>query len=256
MTVAIIDEVLATVDYLRITVGDTSDRWVRCAPLLASPAALGAVIGPTKPHWRTDRDDVATSLFVQGYAFRIASVSIGAWVVSDAVLDVSPDNVSIALGRGGPNAVDLAMVSEPPPARAGAPARAPAPVEALHAALIDGHLAALVDTAHRSCRVGEALLWGNVAASCATAFAAFAAALPDRRVELGDRAERFFATARAEVGDRGCLVRIGSHVAWERRSCCLWYRTDSGYLCDSCSLRSDADREARCAAMVVDGVGA
>lgn len=251
MNVAIIEELRATVDHLRISVGDTGDRWVRCAPLLASPAALGAVIGPTKPHWGTDRDDVATSLFVQGYAFRIASLSIGAWLVADVIVDVSPGNMSIALGRWGPNAVDLTVASALP-ARAGNPA----PVEALHVALIDGHLAALVDSAHRSCRVGEALLWGNVAASCATAFGAFAAALPDRRVELRDRGERFFATARAEVGDRGCLVRVGSHVAWERRSCCLWYRTDSGYLCDDCSLRSDADRRARCAALLADGVGA
>ena len=46
---------------------------------------------------------------------------------------------------------------------------------------IDGHLAPFVDTAHRSCRVGAALLWGNVAASCASSFGAVAGA-PCRRV--------------------------------------------------------------------------
>ena len=42
----------------------------------------------TKAARGTDRDDVATSLFVQGYVFRIATVAIGSWVLADAVIDV------------------------------------------------------------------------------------------------------------------------------------------------------------------------
>ena len=82
---AIIDELLATVDYLRISVGDPTGeagRWVPCRPLVADPAALAALVATTRAERGTDRDDVATSLFVQGYAFRIATAAIGAWLLS------------------------------------------------------------------------------------------------------------------------------------------------------------------------------
>ena len=126
-----------------------------------------------------------------------------------------------------------------------------ADVGTLHAALIERHLAPMVATAHAACRVGAALLWGNVAASCAAAFSAFAgaASLADRRGEIADRAEAFFAAARPEVRDAGAVVRVGDRFAWERRSCCLWYRTDSGFMCEDCSLRPAAEHQARYAAM-------
>ncbi|MET0460254.1 MAG: IucA/IucC family C-terminal-domain containing protein, partial [Ilumatobacteraceae bacterium] len=239
----IIEELLATVDYLRISVGEAAgdaDRWVPCAPLVDDPDVLAALIATTWAERGTDRGDVATSLFVQGYAFRIATAAIGVWLLSGRTLDVAPGNVSIALGRGRPNAIDLADASMSVEA---------ASVAAVHAGLIDGHLAPLVDTAHRSCRVGAALLWGNVAASCASSFAALAGELPARGVEIGDRAEEFFATARAEIGDGGRLVRVGERFAWERRSCCLWYKTESAWMCEDCSLRPASDHEARYAAM-------
>ena len=241
---AIIDELLATVDYLRISVGDPTreaGRWVPCRPLVGDPAALAALVAPTRAERGTDRDDVATSLFVQGYAFRIATVAIGAWVLSGAVLDVSPDNVSIALGRGRPNGINLTVASASLEA---------VPVADLHAGLVDGHLAPFVDTAHRSCRVGAALLWGNVAASCASSFGAVAGGRPARRLEIRNRAEEFFATARPEVRDGGRLVRVGERFAWERRSCCLWYKTESAWRCEDCSLRPALDHETRYAAML------
>ena len=61
-------------------------------------------------------------------------------------------------------------------------------IDDVHATLIDGHLAPLVATAHESTKVGAALLWGNVAASCAAAFGAFAGA-PGAR-SGGDRRSR------------------------------------------------------------------
>ena len=99
---AIIDELLSTVDYLRISVGDVGERWLPCEPLVGDSVALAALIATTKSDRGTDRDDVATSLFVQGYAFRIASVAIGSWLLAGAVLDVSPSRTSIAIGRGRP----------------------------------------------------------------------------------------------------------------------------------------------------------
>lgn len=236
--VEVLDRVTRTVEYLRVDVGAGSGatEWLPCAPLVSDPAALGDLSRATAAGRGTDRDDVAMSLLVQGYAFRIASVAIGVWLLGDAVLDVSPARTAIAIGRHRPNAVRL----EGPRLVA-----ADDPLRALHAELVDGHLAPLVATAHQACRVGEALLWSNVGASCASAFGAFMGPLPGRHGEIRDRAGAFFAAARPELAGSGQVVAVGTAWAWERKACCLWYRTTDGSRCADCSLWSDDERRER-----------
>lgn len=240
--VAAIDHVRATVDYLRVAVGADDDRdWLPCAGLVDDADTLAALVRSTAAGRGTDRDDVAMSLFVQGYAFRIASLAIGAWLLDDVVLDVDPAITSIALGRHRPNAVRLSEAR----AVAAPSADLGASLDALHAALVDGHLARLVRTAHDACRIGEPLLWGNIGASCASSFGAFVGPLPDRHSEIRERLEAFFAAARPELRASGRVVHVGPLWAWERSSCCLWYKTESGFQCEDCSLWSDEDRRAR-----------
>lgn len=240
--VDVVARLTATVDYLRIATGEDREReWLACSPIVTAPDDLLDLVRGTAAGRGTDRDDVATSLFVQGYAFRIASVAIGAWVVADAVLDVDHRSTDIAIGRHRPNAVRL---------RTPALVAADDPLGALHATLVDDHLALLVATAHASCRVGEALLWANVAAGCASSFGAFVEPLADRRLELRDRVESFFASARPELARGGRVVRVGDRWAWERTACCLWYQTDGGFRCEDCSLWTPAERAARYAAMI------
>ena len=233
---ATVARLLATVDDLRITAGDDGDAAdrLRCQPLVDDPAALLDLVRSTAAGRGTDRDDVATSLFVQGYAFRIASLAIGAWLVDDVVIDVDPSITSVALGRHRPNAVHLDV------ARAAGDG-----LPAVHATLIEGHLARLVRTAHDACRVGEALLWSNVGAGVASAFGAFMGPLPERRAEIRDRAEAFLAAGRPELRASGRLVHVGPLWAWERSACCLWYKTDSGFRCEDCSLWTDEERRER-----------
>lgn len=237
-----VDELTSTVDYLRVTIGAPEEGWLLCDRLAADADHLAAVVANTTEARGTARADVATSLFVQGYVFRIATVAVGSWVMADAVIDVDPVTTAIALGCGRPNAVRLAEATT---------VATFADVHQLHAAVIERHLAPIVATAHAACRVGAALLWGNVAASCAAAFSAFAGApsLIDRRGEIADRAEAFFVTARPEVRNAGTVVRVGDRCAWERRTCCLWYRTDSGFMCEDCSLRPAEEHQARYASM-------
>ena len=111
---AALDRVLGTVGYLRVTVGarpEGSDGpdggWLPCGPLVEDADHLLAVVRSTAPGRGVDRDDVAMSLFVQGYAFRIASVAIGTWLLDDVVVDVDPAITAIALGRHRPNALHL-----------------------------------------------------------------------------------------------------------------------------------------------------
>jgi len=235
----VLAQVTAAVDYLRVTTGAGADarEWLPCASLVSDPEALVAVVGPTAAGRGTDREDVVMSLFVQGYAFRVASVAIGAWLIADAVLDVSPESTAIALGRDRPNAVRLD--------------RPQLVDEQLHGHLIDRHLALLVDTAHRACRIGEALLWGNVGASCASSFGAFVEPLRERGVDIDirERVEQFFATARPELARSGHVARVGGRWAWERNACCLWYQTASGFKCEDCSLWTPDERAARYVAM-------
>lgn len=237
---ALLARITDTVDYLRVVVGPTGDdQWIACDPLVSEPERLSELVRATKSGRGTERDDVATSLFVQGYAFRIASAAIGGWIVGDAVVDLTPARTAIAIGRHRPNAIAVDDARIVPAGDA---------VAGLHEVLIDRHLARLVACAHEMCRIGEPLLWGNVAAACASSFGAFAGALPDRRLEIRARAETFFASARPEVADAGTLVRIADQWAWERKSCCLWYLTDSGFKCEDCSLWTDEERRGRYAA--------
>lgn len=236
--VEVLDRVTSTVDYLRVTLGAAAGAtdWLACERLVSDPAALGELARATAGGRGTDRDDVAMSLLVQGYAFRIASVAIGVWLLGDAALDVSPAGTAIAIGRDRPNAVRLAdprLVQTDDPLRT------------MHAGLIDNHLAPLVATAHEACRVGAALLWSNVGASCASAFGAFMGPLPDRHEQIRDRAAAFFAAARAELAGSGRIVPVGTAWAWERRACCLWYRCSGGSRCADCSLWSDEQRRER-----------
>ena len=230
-----IERVRATVEYLRVSIGtDDEGQWLDCEPLVTDPEALANLVASTAEGRGTDRDDVATSLFVQGYAFRIASIALGASLLDEVVLDVDPAITSIALGRHRPNAVRL---DEARTAGEG--------IHALHANLVDGHLAGLVATAHESCRVGEALLWGNVGAGCASSFGALMGPLEDRRLEIRDRFEAFLAAGRPELQASGRVVHVGPLWAWERSACCLWYKTDSGFQCEDCSLWSDEERQER-----------
>jgi ferric iron reductase protein FhuF len=235
---ALVEQACETVDYLRVSVGPDrpAGDWYDCSKLVEDPVWLAEVVASTKAGRGTTEDGVAISLFVQGYVFRIASISIGGWLLGDAVLDIGAANSAISLGRHRPNGVHLqspAIEAEP------------STVADLHANLIDGHLARLVATAHRACRVGERLLWSNVGASCASSFGAFMDPLAGRRDEIRRRAQTFFATARSELATSGRLVPIGPVWAWERGACCLWYKTDSGFKCEDCSLWSAAERQDR-----------
>lgn len=238
----VVKELLATVDYLRITVGTDggNGRWLACEDLIADPSLLMEAVWPTGAVWGTDDDMVAMSLFVQGYVYRIASTAIGSFVLSGDVLSVRPEITEIALDRHRLNAVRLAGADL---------VEADGNLTVLHSVLIDEHLARFVDTAHRSMRIGEALLWGNVGSSCAAGFGAFVGPLPEASERIRDLVEGFFDTAREALRQSGDVVRIGDGLrwVWERKACCLYYQTEvsNGAKCADCSLWTLAERSAR-----------
>lgn len=229
---------LSTVDYLRVTVGEPpGDReWLASSAMTSDPERLAAVVRSTAADRGTDRGDVAMSLFVQGYAFRVASIAIGAWLLDDIVVDVAPRRCAIALRRHRPNAVHFDELR----AVAGGD-----PLAALHEVLVEGHLAPLLDNARAACRIGQPLLWSNVGAACASSFGALMLARRDLHGEIRNRFEAFLATARPELSGSGRVVHVGPVWAWERSACCLWYKTESGFKCEDCSLWTQEERQVR-----------
>jgi ferric iron reductase protein FhuF len=246
--VAALEAVTGEVNYIRVSVRESDgsyDDWVSGASLVRDPTFLYDTMRTTMDARGIERDDVGMSLIVQGYAFRIASVAIGTWLVADGCVDVSPENVSIQFGRNRPNAV---LVNEA--------AWAVAPrgdlddrMAALHRHLVDDHMVPLVDTARTACRVGSRLLWSNIASSCASSFGAFMglAAGPDhdRWLRIRGSASAFFAAARPELAVGGDVVPIGPIWAWQRNACCLYYQEASGSKCEDCSLHTIDERQAR-----------
>lgn len=244
---AALDAVAGLVGYIRVTAGPApeADGWIPATSMVHDPDALYATMHTAMAGRGIDRDDIGMSLIVQGYAFRIASAAIGTWLVSGGVLDVSPANASIQFGRNRPNAVLLARADWATP-----PGDHTVTLADLQRQLVDEHLAVIVDTARRACRVGGRMLWSNVASSCASSFGAFMAPWPDRWEWVRERAQEFFTVARPELGAGGEVVPIGPAWAWQRHACCLYYQHADGSKCEDCSLLSEGERSTRYARLL------
>lgn len=232
---ALLDEMTSAVTYLRVSDRNHADpglEWLSSDDLVHDGDRLLDVVRSTAAGRGTDRDDIAISLFAQAYAFRIASVAIGSMLLGDGdrIIDVSPTNTSIALGRHRPNAVALERVDF---------------AEAtIHDVLFEQHLTPFVATAHAVAaaradnRVGVQMLWGNVATGCAAAFGAFGEAGPVATAFLSEAPEPIRRAGRYEATDDGW--------EWQRNSCCLWFQIppaspgDTAFFCQDCPRKPSA----------------
>ncbi len=238
------DEVLAVVaehvSYLRATGTADGDDWVSCEAFASDPATLTSVVRGTMAGFGTDDEAVAASLFAQAYAFRVAGVALAAYALDLPVPDVAASATSVRIDKPRPSAV--AYLSSAVCRRSAA---------GIVDELVAQHFGDFIAAVHGAFRVGERLLWGDVAASCAVAFRAIESSGADAG-EVRSRAEAFFAAAAFSFDGLGSFtsVRHGAREGWywDRTSCCLWFRTTSGQLCDNCSLIEAAElRERRVA---------
>jgi ferric iron reductase protein FhuF len=110
---------------------------------------------------------------------------------------------------------------------------------------IGAHLGPLVDAVRTGLGipVGRRLLWGNIAASAATAFRTMEGCLGPSVEPLG---RRFFDLAPPELQGLGSfyLVEKGGRRGWfwERTNCCLIDRLPAGIRCADCSLTPTEQR--------------
>lgn len=236
-----LDDVLATVaghvSYLRGATEVQGDDWVACDQLVADPPTLERVVHGTMAGFETDDQAVAASLFVQSYAFRVAGAALAAYALDLPTPDVDNAVTAVRLDKPRPTAV----------AYLGGDTRNREATE-LAGDLVAGHFGAFVDAVHATFRVGERLLWGNVASSCAAVFRALESSGADAGRVRG-HAARFMAAAGSQFEGLGAFttVRNGDREGWywDRTSCCLWFRTASGRLCDNCSLVEATELRAR-----------
>jgi Ferric iron reductase FhuF-like transporter/FhuF 2Fe-2S C-terminal domain len=224
--------------------------WLSSQELIADPAGLGKVIGATGRVIGTDDQVVAASIFIQGYAYRVATMAVACLTAGGIVPGSSSEAMAVGLGRGrvskvaylDPTVFDIAGTVPPADALV-EPSTADRALAAVLEQVVEEHLRPLIATTRQQVRVGERLLWGNVAASVSTAFRTMEGCLGPWVVRLG---ERFFALAPPELQGLGTFLLIESQDRrgwfWERTNCCLFYQINGHAKCADCSLTPAAER--------------
>ncbi len=211
----------------------------------------------------TDDIAVAASLLFQAWAVSVTRPVISGLVGARRVTDLGADNTELLFDEEGRPAGASAMTPRYA-ALAGDREAAADPwaeiiddEDALFAwarsRLFDGHLAALVDAMVDIAPVGRRLLWGNVAAATAGAFAALSAA----QLPSADLAAQMLLDARRLLHEPGSPIEGladvfpvdhegGVRLFVRRQTCCLRYRLpDAPRTCLSCRLLPEAERRRR-----------
>ena len=218
--------------------------WLSCHDLVADPAGLGRVISGTGRAIGTDDQVVAASIFVQGYAYRVATLAVACLTVGGVVPGSRPEAMAVGLGRGrvskvaylDPTVSDVLGGRSPADALRD-PATADRALTLVLEEVVERHLRPLIATTREQIRIGERLLWGNVAASVSTAFRTMEGCLGPWVVPLG---ERLFELAPPELQGLGAFLGVESEGRrgwfWERTNCCLFYQIEGHAKCSDCSL--------------------
>ena len=234
----------------------TDGIWLSSHDLIADADWLGRVIEGTGRAIGTDDQMVAGSIFIQGYAYRLLALAVACLTVDGVVPGSDPEAIAIGLGRGRASKVAYVQptVFEVGAGRSVGESLAD-PVIAdrgLHLVLdhvIDTHLRPLLAATREQVRIGERLLWGNVAASASTAFRTMEGCLGPWVIPLG---HRFFELAGPELKGLGSFLLIEREGKrgwfWERTNCCLFYQIEGHGKCADCSLTPAPDRRTAYAA--------
>ena len=269
-------KVTALVPYLKAEVGPvtwatahtegtgaiaTDGTWLSCRELIDDPQWLRQVVQASGVAIGTEDLVIAASIFVQGYSYRLLALGVGFATAAGILPDLDPVNLAVGCLRGriakvafmAPTVVDFnhgqgsvgdALCDE---------SVADELVRLILAEAVESHLRPLVTSVRREIRVGERLLWGNVAASASTAFRTMEGCLGRWVMPL---AERFFVLAPPDLAGLGSfflLEQDGRHGwFWERTNCCLFDRLPGKIRCSDCSMTPREERRAAYAASLAE----
>lgn len=254
-------KVRQALSYLRAATGTSEasglfelakDGWFRAERVIDDPAQLDAQLRSSAAALGTGDLVVAASLWVQGYAYRLLALAVACLCLDGTVPDSGPGRLAVGSSRGRPA---LLVYGDPVVVRlaggrevAGSladPAVADAALGFLIETAVHDHLGPLVSAVHAGVKVGERLLWGNVAASAAAAFRTLEGTLGSWVVPLG---ERFFELAPTELHGLGSYLLVEGEGRrgwfWERTNCCLYDRLEGKIRCSDCSRTPAAERRA------------
>lgn len=233
-TAALLRQVTDAAPFLRWRVAPTGESGgpaeprpddIACAALARDPQVLGAAVEASGEGRGSDDPQVTASLWWQGYAYRVAGTALACWLLTGQAPDVRAEAMAVGIARHRPSSVTFLDGTGRPTADLGA----------FHDRLFAGHLDVVAATLRSTVTIGSQLLWGDVAAACASAAGAVMhAAGPDWHQRL----TRFTAVAPHGLGALGSWTPRGDGWAFQRRTCCLWWKTSAsgGALCSDCSL--------------------
>jgi len=204
----------------------------------------------------TDEQRVATTLFLQGYVYRIAAPMLAAWVLHRRIPDVSARNLAVRFNAAG-RVQDVAMREPRVYALAGdhmSDAEV-IPVADLAGAaikvLLTDHLLDVMGRLRAFCKLGLPLAKGSVASQIGMALT-FVDAQSTESWQLVSRiALEFLSRTEPQIGGQGRSgdMQYMQHglregVTFRRGTCCLVYRAKGKEFCGGCPLRSEPELHA------------
>jgi ferric iron reductase protein FhuF len=236
----------------------------RADRLLDDPRALAGAVRRFGAAAGTVDMAVAASLFAQAWAVAVSRPAIAPLATGRRMPDTAAANTVVLLDArhrpagSAPVTPGYAATAGDTVAGGDPWAEVVADEDAVfawaRARMFDGHLAVLVGVLHGLARVGERLLWGNVAAAVAGGFAALSAR-PGIATASGPH--RLRADAARLLDEPGSpteglvslfpVTRDGvTRLFVRRQTCCLRYRLlDAPPTCLSCRLLPEPDRRRR-----------
>lgn len=175
-------------------------------------------------------DRVAASITFQGLAALLVSAPFAAVVVHGVLPELTRQTLHWTPSTEGP----WTQWCPDPPARA-VPDLDDA-AAAVVAAVLHGHLAPLVAAVRGQVSVSERVLWGNAAATVASARRLVVARWPGSAARAAALAHRILdAEVVRDLGEFGSPRPPDTAWTFRRRTCCLYYRAGGG-LCGDCVL--------------------
>ena len=215
-----------------------------CAALAHDSDALAAAVGASGNGRGSDDPQVLASLWWQAYAYRVAGTALACWLLTGVAPDVRAESMAIGVARSRPSSV-VYLVSPPTGTAQSSDLDRPAELDHFVDRVFAGHLDLVAARLRARYPIGAQLVWGNVAAACASGVGAVhAAADPD----WPERLRRFLAVAPHRLASLGDWSFPATGPAFQRHTCCLWWKTSvaGGALCADCSLhRSGAVTDER-----------
>ncbi len=239
-TDAVLLDLAATApDQFLVRPGEAGDGpgW-RPAADLASAAAWPDVARDYAADLGSRSAVIGGSCALQGYAWRVAILSVGRWVASGRGVPLTEVGLRVLVRSGRTVGLAVGRID---------PETGPATLEALAADLV-AHLNPVVEASRSVSRLKPRVAWGNVGSAVASAWRRMHDATePDRRDDVLVAAQACLdapAWPWAEV-PLDWQVRAGLPLRYRRTTCCLIRLAPGHRACTACSDIDEAEGDRR-----------